>query len=177
MEILEKDGSKFAILNADDTWLKYQKYNKNCLLWMNTLKNYNWGNLFNQVNQKTFEKKVNQKYYPSFEKNNFFNQSGKIKSKYYNINSKQLIFNPDWDEDIILNLFNYFAQTLEWSPPKLPRIIKRIDGMKNKISLDEIEKIGINRFIKKNNVFSYAITSTKTLSYTTFNQMHKTPIL
>jgi len=176
IEIPEKDESRFTLLHSDDTWLKYQKYHKNCILWMNTLKNYNWDKLFNGTNKKTFERKINQKYYPFFESNNFLNQSGKIKSNYYNITSKQLTINPDWDEDIILNLFNYFAQTLEWTPPKLPLIIKRIDGVKNKISLNRIEKVGINQFIKNNNVFSYAITSTKTLSYTTFNKLYKTPI-
>ena len=176
IEIAEKDESKFALLNSDDTWLKYQKYNKNCQLWINTLKKYNWRKLFEGIDKKGFEKKINQKYYPFFESNNFFNQSGKIKSKYYDFISKQLILNPDWDEDIMLNLLSYFAQTLEWTPPKLPKIVKRLDGIKIKISLNEIKKIGINHLIKNNNVFSYAITSTKTISYTTFNKIHKTPI-
>ena len=175
-EVSEKDIAKFSLLHSDDVWLKYQNYNNNCKLWSSTLENYNWDKLFNKVDSKTFERKINQKYYPLFESYFFSNQSGKIKSKYFNILSRQLSINPDWDEDVILNLFQYFAEHLEWSPPKLPNITERIDGLKNKIELSKIKDKGINNFIKKNKVFSYAITSTKTLSYTVFNSLDSNPI-
>ena len=84
--------------------------------------------------------------------------------------------NLDWDEDIILKLFDYFGEKLEWTPPKLPQIYKRIDGIRNKAELRNVKEKGINDFIKKNKVFSYAITSTKTLSYTIFNKMNQNPI-
>ena len=51
------------------------------------------------------------------------------------IKSRESQFNPDWDEDIIYNLFNLFATSLDWTPPKLPNIKYRIDGVKNKIEL------------------------------------------
>jgi len=175
-EILESNSAKFGLLHSDDVWLKYQKYQSNCNLWIETLEDYNWEKLFNGVDNKTFEKKINQKYYPFFESNFFLNQSGKIKSKYYNILSRQLNINPDWDEDIILNLFDYFAQQFEWTPPALPNIVDRIDGLKSKTELSKIKSKGINNFIKKNKVFSYAITSTKTISYTTFNSIDRNPI-
>ena len=122
------------------------------------------------------KKKINQKYYPFFESNNFFNQTGKITSNHYGIKSRQLWFNPDWDENIILNLIDYFAEKLEWTPPNLPIISDRIDGVKNKVGLTTIKNEGIDSFIKKNKVFSYAITSTKTMSFTIFNKMKKNPI-
>tara|TARA_Y100001970_G_scaffold292530_1_gene434191 strand:- start:2336 stop:3262 length:927 start_codon:yes stop_codon:yes gene_type:complete len=170
------DEAKFSILNADDVWLKYQNYNANCKLWEKTFVDYDWDLLFDNVNQKSFEKKISQKYYPLFESNNFFSQSGKIKSKNYAIQSKQLWFNPDWDEDIILKLTDYFAEKLEWTPPKLPIISNRIDGNKTKIELSSIKSDGIDSFIKKNKIFSYAITSTRTMSFTIFNKMRKNPI-
>ena len=176
IEVFEKDESKFALLNADDVWLKYQKYHMNCNLWIKTLKNYNWIKLFNGIDSKTFEKRINNKYYPLFESNKFFNQKGKIISKHYNIQSKQLIINPDWDEDIILNLFDYFAKVLGWTPPNLPIITERIDGIKNKVALKKVRDFGMRNFIKKNKVFSYAITSNRTLSYTIFDNMKKSPI-
>ena len=175
-QIIDNDDARFALLHADDVWLKFQKYNSNCKLWKNTLANYNWDNLFNNVNTKNFEKKVDQKYYPFFKSNNFFNQTGKIKSSYYNIISKQLWLNPDWEENIILNLFDYFGKVFEWTPPRLPIIDHRIDGVKDKIELIKIKEKGINHFIKKNKVFSYAITSTRTLSYTIFNNINKKEI-
>tara|TARA_Y100000741_G_scaffold45262_1_gene31337 strand:- start:261 stop:1190 length:930 start_codon:yes stop_codon:yes gene_type:complete len=175
-EVLENDIAKFLLLHSDDVWLKYQKYNNNCNLWSNTLENYNWDKLFNKVDTKAFERKINQKYYPLLESHLFSNHSGKIKSKYFNVISRQLSINPDWDEDVILNLFKYFAEYLEWSPPQLPNITQRIDGFKNKIELSKIKNEGINHFIKKNKVFSYAITSNKTLSYTKFKSSDRNPI-
>ncbi len=172
--VVEK--AKFTLFHSDDVWLKYQKYNSNCKLWQKALTDYDWDLLFEGIEKKSFEKKVSQKYYPFFESNHFFNQTGKIKSKYYNITSKQLWFNPDWDEDIILNLCDYFAQTLDWEPPKLPSIDNRIDGIKNKIALSKVKSQGISHFINSNNVFSYAITSTKTLSYTVFNNRKNKPL-
>mgnify|MGYP001438966641 FL=1 len=172
----DDDESKFLILNADDAWLKYQKYQSNCDLWKKTLSDYNWDFLFNDVDKKTFEKKINQKFYPNFESNYFFNQTGKIQSRYYNIKSRQLWFNPDWDQDIILNLINYFAEKLDWTPPQIPIISNRIDGKRNKITLSKIKDDGLDYFINKNKIFSYAMISNRTMSYTIFNKMKKNPI-
>ena len=174
--ISDSDEAKFLVLNADDTWLKYQNYQANCELWGKTLSDYDWSLLFNNVDKKIFERKINQKYYPFFESNRFFNQTGKIQSNHFSIKSRQLWFNPDWDEDIILNLINYFAEKLEWTPPKIPDIGTRLDGVKNKISLSKIKEEGLDSFIKKNKVFSYAMISNRTMSYTIFNKMKKNPI-
>jgi hypothetical protein len=82
----------------------------------------------------------------------------------------------DWDEDIVLRLFDYFAEKLGWTPPSPPNICKRIDGIKSKAKLKSIKEKGINHFIENNKVFSYAITSNKTLSYTIFKKMKQSPI-
>ena len=50
------------------------------------------------------------------------------------------------------------------------------DGVKNKIELKKVRKFGLNSFLKKNKVFSYTITSPKTLSYTDFGYTFKSPI-
>ena len=175
-KVFDNNDSRFAILNADDAWLKYQKYTSNCKLWQKSLTDYDWNHLFNNVEKKIFEKKIIQTYYPFFEAQGIFTQTGKIKSKYYNLSSRQSWYNLDWDEDFVLKLFDYFGEKLEWTPPKLPIISKRIDGIKSKTELRNIKEQGINSFIKKNKVFSYAITSTKTLSYTIFKKMKENPI-
>jgi hypothetical protein len=54
---LEDTDSKFAILNADDSWLKYQNYPANCKLWIKSLINYDWSSLFEGVEKKIFEKR------------------------------------------------------------------------------------------------------------------------
>ena len=92
----------------------------------------------------------------------------KLKSHHLKIQSLQYQFNPDWDEDVILNLFDFFAQHLFWSPPALPKIIRKINGKKYSIAIEDVRKNGLNHFIKNNKVFSYAITSSKTIKYTIF---------
>ena len=57
-----------------------------------------------------------------------------------NIKSRESIINPDWDTDIILKLFNLFAEILDWTPPKLPIINKKINGSQYKIPIDRIKK-------------------------------------
>ena len=69
-----------------------------------------------------------------------------------------------------------FATNLKWTPPKLPKIIKRVDGEKNKVALREVKKIGLSKFLKKEKVFSYSITSPQTLIYTSFGSGTKSPI-
>ena len=69
---------------------------------------------------------------------------------------------------IFTNIMNYFGRY---------RIINdRIDGIKNKVALKKVRDFGMRNFIKKNIVFSYAITSNRTLSYTIFDYMKKSPI-
>ena len=94
-----------------------------------------------------------------------------MKSKHLNIQTRECRFNPDWDEDLILNLFELFSQFLDWDCPKAPTICYRINGEKNIIKLDAVLKKGLNSFILKNKVFSYAITSPSNLKYTIFNNL------
>ena len=95
----------------------------------------------------------------------------KLKSKHLNIKSREYQFNPDWDGDVILSLFDLFAQYLHWAPPLLPQITRKIKGKKYSIPLSDVRKIGLNNFIKKNKVFSYAITSSKIIKYTVFDNI------
>jgi len=62
---------------------------------------------------------------------------------------------------------------LLWSNPKLPKIIKRVDGIKKKCLLSDVKKIGLNNFIDQKHIFSYAITSPRSFSYTTFGPHQK----
>ena len=100
----------------------------------------------------------------------------KLKSKNLHLQSRELRVNPDWDEDVIHSLFEIFATNLKWTPPKLPEITNRVDGQKHKTQLREIKKIGLRKFLKKEGVFSYTITSPQTLIYTSFGSTLKSPI-
>ena len=59
---------------------------------------------------------------------------------------------------MILSFFQLLGNHLLWSNPKLPHIIQRIDGMKKKCLLSDVKKIGLNKFISQESIFSYAIT-------------------
>ena len=45
--------------------------------------------------------------------------------------------------------------------------------IKSKCALSEVKNMGLNKFINKHNIFSYAITSQKIFSYTTFGDSKK----
>ena len=55
----------------------------------------------------------------------------------------------------------------------MPKIVRRIDGTKNKCLLSEVKQIGLNKLISEKNIFSYAITSPKYFSYTSFCESKK----
>ena len=118
------------VLHSDSTWLKYQKYTKNFSHWISLLDHYDWDALFKNVNSIDFEKKIDQEFYPLMIQMAASSGFSKLKSKHLHIKSREYQFNPDWDEDVILNLFDLFAQYLFWSPPALPSIIRKIKGKK-----------------------------------------------
>jgi len=165
--------SKLLLLNTDATWLKWQNYNDNCNKWLLKLPDFNWQNLFNAVDSKQFDKSIDRLLYPSLLAITSMKTFGKLKSKFLNIVNKELIINPDWDEDSIMQLFQLFSNHLSWEAPKLPHIIRRIDGQRKKCLLSEVKKIGLNQMISKEHIFSYAITSPQYFSYTTFGKKHK----
>ena len=72
-----------------------------------------------------------------------------------------------------MSIFQLISNHLCWDAPQLPHIIKRIDGIKQKCLLSEVKKIGLNQMINNKHIFSYAITSPKYFSYTTFGKSKK----
>ena len=144
-----EDIGKLLILNSDNSWMKIQKYSKNIDSWINILSNFNWEDFKKNINTIDYENKIDQYLYPKLINIGAVSGYSKLTSKYLNIRSRECKFNPDWDSDVILKLFNLFAENLKWTPPKLPEIIKRIEGKKLAINIDQIEKIGLDKFLKK----------------------------
>jgi len=165
--------AKMLVLHSDSSWLKAQHYIENTLWWVNNFEGYRWKWLLNNIDSKTYERRVEDLLYPKI--NEIYATSGfsKLSSKHLNIKSIELKFNPNKDEDIICNLFNLFATALKWTPPKLPTISTKINGQKHKVSLKDVMNSGLEKFIKKNKIFSYAITSPNVFVYTTFNDIKK----
>lgn len=167
--------ARMLVLHSDASWLKYQEYGENVNKWFSGLENYNWKWLFQKVNSVTFEQRVDEILYPELKKMGAVSGLSKLSSKKLNIKSRQFQFNPDWDEDIILNLFRLFGNKLKWTPPSLPQISHRIDGTREKIALSKVKEMGLSKFLKANNVFSYAISSPRIFNYTSFGN-RKSPI-
>jgi len=97
--------AKLLILNTDATWLKWQNYNQNCQNWVEKLTGFNWDSLFLDVDSKSFDRSIDQLLYPALLSINSMKEFGKLQSNFLNIINKELIINPDWDEDSIMCLF------------------------------------------------------------------------
>ena len=162
--------AKMLVLHSDDTWLKYQTFNNNVISWMKIMPDYNWLWLFKKIDTLTFEQRIDQILYPELSKINAVSGKGKLISNSLKIKSKQLQVNPDWDQDVILNLFSLFGTHLSWTPPLLPKELIRIDGIRKKIDLHEVKKIGLSKFLSNKHVFSYAIPSPRKFDYTSFKK-------
>ena len=168
--------ARMLVLHSDATWLKFQHYPANIKQWQQILTDYNWKSLFQKVNTKTFEKRIDEELYPLLQKMQAVSRQSKLKSKRLNIHSKQYQFNPDWDEDVILQLFNLFGKTLGWTPPALPLIVKSIQGNRQKAPLALIKQTGLSKFLKEKHVFSYAIPSPRIFNFTSFGNTQKSPL-
>ncbi len=168
--------ARLLVLHSDATWLKFQHYPENCRQWQNDLNDFNWSWLFQRVNTKVFEKRIDEQLYPLFQTMRAVSGKSKLKSKHLNIKSLQYQFNPDWDEDVILQLFKLFGKNLGWTPPDIPSITKSIKGVRKKIPLAFIKQNGLSKFLKENRVFSYAIPSPRIFNFTSFGMRHKSPL-
>ena len=61
------------------------------------LYDYDWKNLFNSIDTLSFEKKVDQIFYPNLIQLGAVSGFSKLVSKNLKIQSRELKFNPDWD--------------------------------------------------------------------------------
>ncbi len=169
---IEKDLlARLLVLHSDATWLKIQEYPQNTKKWIESLSDYNWEWLFKKVDSYTFEKRIDEILYPELNEMGAVSGYSKLSSKKMKIKSREFKFNPDWDEDVALNLFNLFGNALKWTPPALPKIESRIDGIRTKISIDKVLSTGLSQFLKSHHVFSYAIPSPKIFNYTSFGKI------
>ena len=168
INLKSSDIGKLLILHSDNTWMKIQKYSKNTNWWKDLLADFNWDKLFSEVNSMQYESKIDQCLYPELKYIDAISGFSKLTSKHLKIKSRESKFNPDWDADIIIKLFELFAKNLNWTPPILPHIITRIEGERFKLPISHINAIGLNVFLKTNKVFSYAITSPTDFNYTNF---------
>ena len=137
---------------------------------------YNWDWLFQRVNTKTFEKRIDEELYSLLLTMQTISAKSKLRSLHLKIKSRQFQFNPDWDEDLILKLLYLFGNTLAWSPPHIPKISKSIEGMRQKVPLAYIKQHGLSNYLNEKCVFSYAIPSPRIFNFTSFGMKKKSPV-
>tara|TARA_Y100000815_G_C13001643_1_gene371950 strand:- start:71 stop:505 length:435 start_codon:yes stop_codon:yes gene_type:complete len=137
---------------------------------------YNWKWLFQRVNTKTFERRMEEELYSILHAKQALSGKSKLSSNHLKIQSRQYQFNPDWDEDVVLQLLKLFGKTLGWTPPKIPEIISCIEGNRHKVPLVLIKEKGLKKFLKEKRVFSYAIPSPRIFNFTSFGLLNKSPL-
>ena len=168
--------SKLLVLHSDAAWLKFQHYPTNCTNWQTQLSEYNWNWLFRGVKSKAFEERIDHQFYPILQSLGAVSRNSKLKSLKLKIKSKQFQFNPDWDMDVVLNLFTLFGKHLGWTPPTIPDSLNFIPGQRFKLPLSAIKVKGLQSFLKERKVFSYAIPSPRIINFTTFGIANKSPL-
>ncbi|MDP6570716.1 MAG: hypothetical protein QGF57_05695 [Candidatus Marinimicrobia bacterium] len=168
--------AKQLLLHSDATWLKFQHYPKNCKEWQTHLTDYDWDWLFRGVKSKSFEKRIDDQLYPILRSLGAISGNSKLNSSKLKIQSRQFQFNPDWDMDVVLNLFTLFGKHLEWTPPAVPDQLTFIPGRRYKLPLAAIKEKGLQKFLNERKVFSYAIPSPRIFNFTTFGDAHKSPL-
>ena len=176
VEIKKDLLARLLVLHSDSSWLKYQHYPENCKIWQKKMDDYNWKWLFQRVDTKTYEKRVDEELYPLLHNMQAVSGKSKLNSNHLNIQSLQYQFNPDWDEDVVLQLLKLFAKTMGWTPPEIPALIKSIEGIQKKVPLALIKEKGLANFLKEKRVFSYAIPSPRTFNFTSFGFAYKSPL-
>jgi len=162
--------ARLLVLQADDVWLKAQHFPENFKRWQTMLPEYNWNRLFRNITSRNFEKQMAELLYPQLKAVRGCSRPGKLSGKHTGIRSRTVIFNPDWDEDVIWQFLQLFAEHLKWTPPPLPHIHQRLDGHRQKIPLAEVKKGGLIPFLRQHAVFSYAIPAPRTFNFTTFKK-------
>ena len=95
---------------------------------MNNLVDFNWEYLNKNINSIEYENKIDQYLYPKLISIGAVSGFSKLASKYLKIKSRECKFNPDWDSDIILKLFNLFAENLNWTPQDYLILLSELKG-------------------------------------------------
>jgi len=176
VEIKKNLLARLLVLHSDATWLKYQHYPENCMVWQKKMNDYNWKWLFQNVNSKTYEKRIDDELYSLLHIMQAISGKSKLSSNHLKIKSQQFQFNPDWDEDVVLQLLQLFGKTLGWTPPIIPEIVESIEGIRKKVPLAFVKEKGLINFLKEKRIFSYAIPSPRIFNFTSFGLAYKSPL-
>ncbi|UCH09671.1 MAG: hypothetical protein JSU61_10675 [Fidelibacterota bacterium] len=158
--------ARLLILHADSVWINLQHYYENAHQWQQRLSEYNWKWLFNQVDTEQFECRIQDHLLPRLERLGGMQSTGGNLSRHLRLQGSQLRFNPDWEEDIALGLWDLVGTYLKWSPPTAPGIEHRIEGRRQTAALPSVTDENFPDNLIQDRIFSYAITSRDRINFT-----------
>ena len=156
--------ARLLVLHAGSSWLNAQSDGENCRQWQARLPGYDWSWLFHQVNSDQFRRRMQDQLWARIERLVGAppdDAAARIPTAIGN----QLQFNPDWDEDLILGMWDLAGTHLKWSPPKAPPIAHRLEGRRSTARL-KATATSLPPALRSKDLFSYAITSRDTINFT-----------
>lgn len=154
--------ARLLVLHADSSWLNARRYGENCRVWQRRLPDFDWRWLFQQVAAPQFQRRMEDQLYVRLERLGIPRSVPAGQGQPGN----QLRLNPDWDDDLILGLYDLAGTYLKWSPPPAPSMDHRLEGRRESAALRTVAPEGLPAWVKAKGVFSYAITSRDTLNFT-----------
>ena len=164
---LRKDlMARLLVLCVGSVWIEFQLNNKNCRLWLDWLPDYNWNWLFQQVDTELFERRMRDHLYERMHRMGVSGMKSDRMSRHLKLPGDQLQFNPDWDDDVILGLYNLAGTHLKWSPPRVPEIKCRIEGQSSFIKLNAALLENFPAALLRRGAFSYAIARQDAVNFT-----------
>ncbi len=158
--------ARLLVLHADSTWLNARRYGENCREWQQRLPDYDWRWLFQQVASQQFQRRMEDQLHVRLERLGIRRSAADGKGQPAAQPGNQLGLNPDWDDDLILGLYDLAGTYLKWSPPQAPGMDHRLEGRRETAALRTVAPKGLPAWVKAEGVFSYAITSRDTLNFT-----------
>jgi len=159
---------------ADSTFINAQKYRENVEEWLTNFLNCDYFmKYFQKTNTLEFEQQIQQRILPELSKVKLDNSTSMTESKYLKIKGYQTrIRNVNSDLPEVQKLLKYISKISELFVPELPKRFHKIHGIRKNAGLQDVMKNheNFNDFLAQENIFSYALTYSKTLNYTKFEK-------
>ena len=162
--------ARLLALAAADSWMVYQQNQARCRSWFDRLPGMDWKWLFQRVDSALFEQRLRDKLIAPLERLVGAMISSASLGRHLGVPNPQVIFNPDWDDDIALHITAFAGTYLKWSPPPLPAVASRGRGELLRIATDRQEILSIPDDLPAGGVLSCAFSSNDTVKFTAFTK-------
>lgn len=162
------------LLSADSTWINAQRYTENVTDWVENCLPLDWLiEAIEDARSETFERRIRDDVFSRIEATGFSHggSSGRSRSTHLGLNGWQCSF-TDPTTGNVENLVELLGEVMGWRPLDVPAGLQLTRGTRNSTTYAAVrsEYGGLDPFLRENDVFSYAITSTNPnvwINYTT----------